>query len=54
MYDPIGDIPIQSKERKSWVVGANRGIAGVGGGTAKWIMALLEWIVDEFRAIMVA
>ena len=53
MYDPIGDIPIQSKEWKSWVVGANRGIVVVGGGTTDWIMVLLEWIMDEFRVIMV-
>ena len=31
MYDPIGDIPIQSEGHKSWIVGASHGIAGVGG-----------------------
>lgn len=35
MYDLIGDIPIKSKEHKSQVVEANRGIVGVGGGTTR-------------------
>ena len=34
MCDMIGDIPIQSKERKSWAVGENCGTFGVGGSTA--------------------
>lgn len=34
MCDPIGDIPIQDKEQKSWTIGENRGINGVDHCTA--------------------
>ena len=42
-YDLIGDIPIQSEGQKSWVVGANHGIAGVGGGTIGVVLHIITF-----------